>query len=555
MDYDVPLVACDDFLGESSGVIVGRGSFDVETPPVGLAWVHARAESLSDLEFAEALGESSVRVAWVRSVNGLLMRALTQRRDPLLLVVTGSSEENAEHELALSKLGKTVQILGPNARIWCGGPGFGVALATSPGQLRDLVDGWSPALAFCPGAPFVGPWLSDNRWSRQPIVGWVKAAHLRRHWLDTLRHPAVVLVPLQVPAPSLAMSRSKDHEAVALAHALEGQTGPVIPSPAVMRAIAFSLVPGRESQESKSDCDENSLWQQCARALPQLALEPGMQAPRIAVGSEPALAFLAQHALVRAQATRSARKSLGLWQPLDCDHALVERAREVLRAAVDELTDQESKVVLRGFGFDITRQALANSASGAATFADRITYPVVIKAACTQVQDKATIGAVELNVPHAASVRRAYTDVLDAIKKHAPHAYCEGVLVAEMVNEGFDVHCGLLRLPDEHAAWYAVSRDQNAINEQVLWAPASTDLNDAIAFAHRVVSQAIRPLESNTAVLKALAESFWRLAFLFQETQDRILRIALHPLRLGSGDRAAVVLDARIVQRVHLEGL
>ena len=93
----------------------------------------------------------------------------------------------------------------------------------------------------------------------------------------------------------------------------------------------------------------------------------------------PTAAFLAQRVLLRARAHHATQDAA--IEPLaELDEDGLERSTELLRNAAGVLTDHESKVVLRGFGFEVTRQAVANSASGAAGFADRIGYPVVLKA-------------------------------------------------------------------------------------------------------------------------------------------------------------------------------
>ena len=87
----------------------------------------------------------------------------------------------------------------------------------------------------------------------------------------------------------------------------------------------------------------------------------------------------------------------------DLDDEGLGRARELLRNAAEILTDQESKVVLRGFGFDVTRQAVANSASGAAGFADRIGYPVVLKVLSPDLRRRTDVGGVMLSGAWSAS--------------------------------------------------------------------------------------------------------------------------------------------------------
>src|SRR5690606_26253876 len=125
-----------------------------------------------------------------------------------------------------------------------------------------------------------------------------------------------------------------------------------------------------------------------------------------------------------------------------------------LRAAGERLSDQESKVVLRGFGVEVTRQAVSNSASGASGFAERIGFPVVLKALSPDLRRRAEVGGILLNLETAAAVRRGYATIVDNIERQAPTAHLDGVLVAEMIPEGLDLRCGGRRLPDGSVVLY-----------------------------------------------------------------------------------------------------
>ena len=97
-------------------------------------------------------------------------------------------------------------------------------------------------------------------------------------------------------------------------------------------------------------------------------------------------------------------------------------------------------------GVEITRQAVASSASGAAQYADTIGYPVVLKAVSPDLRRKQELGAVVLGLTTSAAVRRAYATIVHNVETHAPTAHLDGVLVAEQAPEGLELHCGAIRL-------------------------------------------------------------------------------------------------------------
>ena len=358
-------------------------------------------------------------------------------------------------------------------------------------------------------------------------------------------------MPVGVEAPSLDDPSDTAVLAATAAHALERRTGPVFPAGRVV-----SLVLGGAAEDAAPPTDEQrATWAQARRALPLAGAAVGMAEPDPALPlSAPTAAFLAQRVLLRAAAFDAATKGKppGGAEP-DEDGAA--RAEQVLKGAGQVLTDQESKVVLRGFGFEVTRQAVANSASGAAGFADRISYPVVLKALSPDLRRRSDVGGVMLALSTAAAVRRAYAAIVDNIERRAPTARLDGVLVAEMIDAGLDVRCGGLRLGTGELVVYGRIEGGTTPAEPALALHPLTGA-DALALAHAIVSRAPVPAlrrESDPDV-RGLAHLLLRLSKLLSHTGDRLMTVDLGPARLVGPPRHYVTLDARITQRAHLEG-
>jgi hypothetical protein len=281
----------------------------------------------------------------------------------------------------------------------------------------------------------------------------------------------------------------------------------------------------------------------------------GMALPEHGLSLEaPTAAFLAQRVLLRARAALDARTQRLLDVSVS-DPETVERAQEVLRGATGTLTDHESKVVLRGFGLDVTRQAVASSASGASGFAERIGYPVVLKALSPDLRRRSDVGGVMLALTTAAAVRRAYSTIIDNVERRAPTARLDGVLVAEMLDEGLDIRCGGIRTGSGEVALYGVVQGVSAPLEPALGLCPLSE-SDALALAHAVISRTPVPAlrRETDPDVAGLAELFLRLAFVFERSGSRIASVDLGPVRLVP-ERGYVTLDARITQRPHLDGL
>ncbi|HVI02912.1 MAG TPA: acetate--CoA ligase family protein, partial [Enhygromyxa sp.] len=305
---------------------------------------------------------------------------------------------------------------------------------------------------------------------------------------------------------------------------------------------------------SLDDPSALALWGQARRALPRLGEIVGMQRPDPDLSLRiPTAAFLAQRGLLR---VRASERLLGLeLAPLpELEPELLDRADTVLESAGEVLSDQESKVVLRGHGIEVTRQAFANSASGAVSFADKIGYPVVLKALSPELRRKRELGAVELDVQNAAAVKRAYAEIVANVEERAPMIQLDGVVVAEMIGPGLDLRCGGLRMRSGGVALFAHPVLEAPVEPILARSPLTP--TDALLLAEAVLSTVPVPARRRASDpdVSTLARLLLRLDSIFRHTGERLLSIDLAPVRLLDGEREYVTLDARIVQRPHLEG-
>lgn len=516
-------------------------------------WPAEDAKVVPDRSVTAQLKRLEPAVLMLHRVPMTVVRALHDRPVPLVILTA-----DAEASRVASLRGREgMELLGPQARLRRGS-GTVLCCAAEPGELEGL---WR---ALGEGSLGVSPtprwwWRLLDRKSarRRPAAGYVPAAVLDESWARwaVARGKDHVLVPLGVPAPPVEEPAHPDLAPTTAAHALERWTGPVFPSPRVVASVLKGLrgtaIPGQ------ADPPDPGIWQQARRALPMTGAIVGMGRARDDLATDHATAaFLAQRALLRVDAARAV---LGpRFDPPDpADEDGVERSQQVLTSAGEVLSDHESKVVLHGFGIEVTRQAVATSASGAAGFADRIGFPVALKALSPDLRRRAEIGAVSLSLPTAAAVRRAYAAVVDAVERHAPTARLDGVLVAEMVGPGLDLQVGAIRLPDGGVALFGRSLGQAAPVEPVL-VPCPLSPDDARLHAHAILSRMPVPAlrRATDPDVADLATLLLRLHMVVERFGERLELVELRPVRLleDRAERGYVVLDARIVQAPHLHG-
>lgn len=106
------------------------------------------------------------------------------------------------------------------------------------------------------------------------------------------------------------------------------------------------------------------------------------------------------------------------------------------------LSEFQSKQLLGSMGIPVTREKLTQTADEAVAAAEKIGYPVVLKACSWELMHKSEHGCIELNLTTPEAVRKAHSRICERI-----NAPLEGVLVQEMVAGQRELVVGLNRNP------------------------------------------------------------------------------------------------------------
>ena len=107
------------------------------------------------------------------------------------------------------------------------------------------------------------------------------------------------------------------------------------------------------------------------------------------------------------------------------------------------LSESESKQLIAAWGVPISMEVCAKDVEAAVKAAEKIGYPVVLKADSPDIPHKTEAGVVRLNLRTADEVRAAHAAILANAKANAPKATLNGVLVQEMVGGGVEVIIGV----------------------------------------------------------------------------------------------------------------
>ena len=125
-------------------------------------------------------------------------------------------------------------------------------------------------------------------------------------------------------------------------------------------------------------------------------------------------------------------------------HALIGRLRARATATPVALDEGESKEVLRAYGIATPAEALVTSRAAAIEAAERIGYPVVLKAVSAELMHKSEVGAVALDLAGPEQLSAAYDRMTQRLEQH----HLTGMLVCRQMRGGLELVLGLHRDPE-----------------------------------------------------------------------------------------------------------
>jgi acyl-CoA synthetase (NDP forming) len=106
------------------------------------------------------------------------------------------------------------------------------------------------------------------------------------------------------------------------------------------------------------------------------------------------------------------------------------------------LSEAEAKELLAAAGVPVTETRVASTADEAATIADELGYPVVLKIVSPDIAHKSDVGGVALGFEDADAVREGYEVMLARVQDAAPGATIAGISVQRQAEPGTEVIIG-----------------------------------------------------------------------------------------------------------------
>jgi acetyltransferase len=172
--------------------------------------------------------------------------------------------------------------------------------------------------------------------------------------------------------------------------------------------------------------------------------------PHLPVLNEPERAFRTIRAVLdyRDRKREVSRAAVAAPRPSDASVLRSLKARRAGLVSPTPLSEPESKALLRSYGVPVPEEGVAGTVDDAVALAQRIGYPVVIKAVAAALTHKSDVGAVRLGVGDADAVRRACAEIAANVARHDASVCLDGWLVARTVPAGLELVIGVQRDPE-----------------------------------------------------------------------------------------------------------
>jgi len=117
--------------------------------------------------------------------------------------------------------------------------------------------------------------------------------------------------------------------------------------------------------------------------------------------------------------------------------------KQVEREKRTQLTEIESKELIKKAGIPVIEAKLAQTKKEAISLSKEAGFPVVLKTASPDIIHKSDSGGVKLGLTNATQVGNAYSEMMSSIGQSFPGARIQGVSVQKMARPGIEVIIGM----------------------------------------------------------------------------------------------------------------
>jgi len=207
------------------------------------------------------------------------------------------------------------------------------------------------------------------------------------------------------------------------------------------------------------------------------------------------------------------------------------------------LTEHEAKKLLAKYDINVTKESMAESADEAYAIASQIGTPVAMKISSPDISHKSDMGGVELNIA-ANDAKATYDRIMSRIKKAAPDARIEGILVQQMAPPGHEMIVGIKKDAQfGHALMFGLGGIFVEVYKDVSFRVAPIGIKEALDMISEIkgypILKGIRGRKP--ADIDAIASVLVSVSEMAQK--ENIIELDINPLI--AGEAGAIAVDAR----------
>lgn len=213
------------------------------------------------------------------------------------------------------------------------------------------------------------------------------------------------------------------------------------------------------------------------------------------------------------------------------------------------LTESEAKEIVARYGITVPVERIVGTAADAASVADDLGYPLVVKVVSPDILHKSEVGGVRVGLRSAEAVREAVETMSARLAQEAPGARIEGFSVQQMAGEGpevllgarFDAVFGPLVLLGSGGTWVEILKDAK------VYLPLTERADALAAIEEMTLAKVLAGARGEAAYdTDALADAIVGFSRLVTDLDGLAADTELNPVRI-TRERGPVAVDALIV--------
>jgi acetyltransferase len=216
------------------------------------------------------------------------------------------------------------------------------------------------------------------------------------------------------------------------------------------------------------------------------------------------------------------------------------------------LSEVESKRLLKPYGILAPEEALVASPADALSAAERIGYPVVLKAVAPELTHKSDAGAVKLGIAGPDELAVAYAAMTAAMTERLRGTALTGMLVCRQVRGGLELVLGLHRDPELGLAVMAGSGGVllELVRDVAFCVPPVSPEKARALIARTRAGTLLKGYRGSPALDEdAVVAALVGLGRLAQDLGDTIVSIDVNPFVALPRGQGGLALDALVVLR------